>query len=273
MSEQTQQAQTAPIAPEQPRRFELLEMVLQAGENRQDYARGILDIEVQRGQAAEDWKLAKLFYQAGCFADLKGKNPEEGMATAFAKIQLGRSWSMNAGDAVQFIYFDKNGRPQVMSEYLAARMKRAGYNWSIEWLGPPEKCAGCVLWPTKAGEDIEDRDGNPVSVTFTEADAKAAKLLDKDGAWKTYSQDMYFWRAIVRLKRRYAPEVLTGAGVQELAEEFESEQQAGSVEAQQAVLARKLAEVAEFDAKRVKKQEPVGKVDAKPTAEEGEFFQ
>ncbi len=245
---------------------------MQAGESSQNYARDILDIEVQRGQAAEDWQLAKLFYQSGIFSDMKNKSAEEGIATAFAKIQLGRGWGMNAGDAMQFLYFDKNGRPQVMSEYIAARMRRAGYAWDIVFLGAPDKCTGVTLHPKFQGSPItEGNPPRPATVTFSEADAKAAGLLDKDGPWKTYRKDMYYWKAIARMKRYYATDVLAGVAVAELDEQAEYEP-TGSREAQQAVLARKLKDVAEFDAKKAAANGATSTKPEAPEAGSGDFF-
>ncbi len=279
---------TAPIqpAPTPARRgnFELLELIMQAGEqDGKAYAKEILDVEVQRSQLNQDHNLATVFYDSGIFSDLKGKTPEQGIATAIAKIQIGRAWQMNAGDAMQFIYFDRNGKPQVQNEYIAARLKRAGWDWKIQWLQDGDRATGCVLWPRFDGKVLTDHEDKPVSVSFTEKEAERAGLLTKDGAWKTYARDMYYWKAIARLKRQHATDVLTGAslegedyGADALAPVEEMPRQ-GSKEAQAEVLAKKLQAAAEWNAKRNGQPAPPAQVttadsnQTKPDAA-GEFF-
>lgn len=275
MSEETQQAQlpTTP-APEKPPRKSILETILAAGENAApEVQREAISFELTRATFDQDYRLARVFHDSGVFGDIKGKTPEQGIATAFAKIQIGRGWNMNAGDAMQFLFFDRNGSPQVRGEYLAARMKLAGYTWAIEDLKP-----GCRLWPKFRGEPILDEKDIPAFVEFTREDAETAGLLRSDGksAWTGYATDMYFWKAIARLKRRYAPEVLMGAGIADLGEDQEpwnAEKEGGSREAQQRVLAEKLEQVREFDRRRAEKAAP--KNDSATVAPEngkGDFF-
>ncbi len=273
---------TAPVQPTPARRgnFELLELIMQAGEqDGKAYAKEILDVEVQRSQLNQDHNLATVFYDSGIFSDLKGKTPDQGIATAIAKIQIGRAWQMNAGDAMQFIYFDRNGKPQVQNEYIAARLKRAGWDWKIQWLQDGDRSTGCVLWPTFEGKAVTDKDGAPVSVSFTEKEAQDAGLLSKDGAWKTYKKDMYFWKCIARLKRQYATDVLTGASLE--GEDYGADALApepvpqGSKEAQQRVLDEKLKHAREWTAQReAKNGAPAAEAQAEPKAPagNGEFF-
>ncbi len=274
-----EQAQTQTQPQPQPARrgnFELLELILQAGEEEgKSYAREVLDVEVQRQQLNQDWNLAKVFFQSGIFGDLKNKSEEQGIATAIAKIQIGRAWQMNAGDAMQFIYFDRNGKPQVQNEYIAARLKRAGWDWKIQWLQDGPDCTGCVLWPSVNGQVLTDKDGNPVSVSFTKAEAQAAGLLSKDGAWKTYAKDMYYWKCIARLKRQHATDVLTGAAIEEEYVDALDMPDTGSIkpnseEARQFVLEKKLAEARAYDAKKAQQTQQQAE---KPSANgAGEFF-
>lgn len=276
MAEQTT---TTPMQQPPARRtnFDLLELVMQAGEDSKPYAKEILDVEVQRSQLNQDHNLATVFYDSGIFGDLKKGTPEQGIATAIAKIQIGRSWRMNAGDAMQFIFFDRNGKPQVQNEYIAARMKRAGWDWRIQWLQDGDRCTGCVLWPTFDNKRFADHEGNPVTVSFTEKEAQDAGLLSKDGVWKTYKKDMYFWKCIARLKRQYATDVLTGASIE--GEEYGTDTletpQQGSKEAQQRVLDENLKHAREWTAQReAKNGAPAAEAQAEPKAPagNGEFF-
>lgn len=280
MAEQTP---TAPVqqAPARRGNFELLELILQSQEQEsKTLAKQILDVEVQRSQLNQDHNLATVFYNSNIFGDLKKGTPEQAIATAITKIQIGRSWRMNAGDAMQFIFFDRNGKPGVMNEYIAARLKRAGWDWKIQWLQDGDRSTGCVLWPTFDSKPLADKDGAPVSVSFTEKEAQDAGLLSKDGAWKTYAKDMYFWKCIARLKRQYATDVLTGASLE--GEDYgtdaltpEPVPQQGSKEAPQRVLDEKLKHARDWAAQReAKNGAPAAEAQAEPKAPagNGEFF-
>lgn len=262
-----------PAPPQQPKRS-ILETILAASDNpaSAELTQQAMTFELQRSAFEQDYRLARVFFEAGVFNDLKDKSPEQGIAIAFAKVQIGRGWQMNAGDAMQFIYFDRNGTPQIRGEYLAARMKAAGYFWTVEQLKP----AGCRLWPKYKGEAILDDKGIPVFVEFTQEDAQTAGLVgdkDKFSAWKGYAKDMYYWKAIARLKKQYAPEIMLGAGIAELGEESEPWNSGGSREAQQAVLAEKLEHVRRFDAERAgRKADPKPDVLPPPTNSKGDFF-
>ncbi len=272
MSEETQQQPTSQPAAAPSAKKSILETILAAGENAtRETTQEAISFELQRATFDQDYRLARVFHDSGVFGDIKGKTPEQGIATAFAKIQIGRSWNMNSGDSMQFIYFDRNGCPQVRGEYVAARMKVAGYTWAIEDLRP-----GCRLWPKFRGEAILDEKGIPAFVEFTREDAETAGLLRSDGksAWTGYATDMYFWKAIARLKRRYAPEVLMGAGIADLVEDQEpwNAPREASREAQERVLAEKLEQVREFDRKRAEKAAPVNAAAPEATVAKGDFF-
>jgi hypothetical protein len=187
----------------------LLDSILDSSEKTK-YARGILDQKLYRGLFAQDLNMAKVFYASGVFDDLKKLTPEQGVNLALTKIRIGQSWGMSEADAMQYIFF-QNGKPDCMTAYIASRLKLAGWDWAVEELEN-----GIRLWPKRLTEDgtykpILDKDGKPASVKFDAEDAKRAGL-DKKDTYKLYPMDMYFNRAIARLKRRYAPEVLAGAG-------------------------------------------------------------
>ena len=279
MAEQTT---TAPVqqAPARRGNFELLELILQSQEQEsKTLAKQILDVEVQRSQLNQDHNLATVFYDSGIFSDLRKGSAEQGIATAIAKIQIGRAWQMNSGDAMQFVFFDRNGKPQVQNEYIAARMKRAGWDWKIQWLQDGDRSTGCVLWPMLDGKVVTDHENKPASVSFTEKEAKDAGLLSKDGAWKTYAKDMYYWKCIARLKRQYATDVLTGASFQDEdygTDALEPVPQQGSREAQERVKEEKLRQAREWTAQREAKNgapKPEAKAEQPPAAGgTGEFF-
>ena len=101
-------------------------------------------------------------------------------------------------------------------------MQLAGYSWDIDWIGGRENCQGCTIWLKYRGKPVIDRNGNPVSESFTKADATAmlttvwddktrqkrrCSILEKDN-WKMSPRNMYFARAITNTQRFYAPGVL-----------------------------------------------------------------
>lgn len=194
------------------------------------YGREIIESQIAINRFDQQWRLARVFAESGMFTDAQQINQ------AMAKIQIGESWKMSAADAMQFIDVF-TGRPSVRNEYLAAKMRDAGLDWDIEWhRDEKDVCIGCTLWPRRltvsgAWEDITDRkDGKkiPASVSFTKAHADKVKVKE-DGKWITlaekatyqaYPEDLYFSKAIARLKRRYASNILSGMISRDEAEEI-----------------------------------------------------
>ena len=193
------------------------------------YGREIIESQLAINRFDQDWRLARVFAESGLFADAQAVNQ------AMTKVQLGRSWNMEAADAMQHIYF-VNGKPAVQNEYLGAKMRDAGLDWDIEWhRDAAGLCTGVTLWPRRlmlegwkpimeraAGKDI------PASVSFTKADADRVRVKE-DGKWiplsekstyKSFPDDMYFWRAIARLRRRYATNILSGVMTRDEADDI-----------------------------------------------------
>lgn len=212
--------------------MDLLALVVEKQEQ-QGYARQIVEAELERDAFDQDWRLAKVFALSGAFSDIKGVSPQAAVATAMAKIQLGRSWGIVAADAMQFIYFN-NGRPAVQNELIASKLQDAGWTWDLEWQrdgtwGKQEgTVTGCRLWAKYGGKPVLDRDDKPASIQFTKADAEKAliwekgkqiKLIEKWN-YQSWPEDMYYSKCIARLKRRYAPNILRGAVSQEEAEDY-----------------------------------------------------
>ena len=178
-------------------------------------------------------RIARMMFEAGLYNDLKKDGdrfltPEEALARAMVKIELGATMGIEPFEAMNGIYF-VYGRPSLESGIRAAKMKRAGYDW--RFLQHDTK--GCRLVLLKDGKYImkpvlddkglpimEERDGKhvmreePVVVAFVEADAQRAGLLEKKGSlYKVWPQIMYFNRCISIAQKAYAPEVLNGADV------------------------------------------------------------
>lgn len=190
----------------------------------------IVEVEVARQAYAQQRALARDFALSGQFEDLKGATAEQGIATAVVKMQLGTAWGFNPADSMRYLYF-ANGKPAVENEIVAAKLQQAGYQWDIEWLedeqqhkGKPwRRCVGCTLWLKRWNGTIYapmlDRNGKQVSVSFTEGDADHAMIWEKgkqiplSQKWNfvSWARDMYYWRAIARVKKYHAPHVLRGA--------------------------------------------------------------
>jgi len=197
---------------------------------RDNWIAQLVEIELAQQNAAHDLKLARYFAISGKFDDMKGGTAEQNIATAMVKIQLGRAWGFNAADAIRYIYF-VNGKPSLETEIIASKLQQHGYDWDIEWIEDKvthkdrwyQKCVGCRLWLKKLDGKVyvplTDRAGNQVTVEFTEFDADTAQVYEKGGwiplsqkqNYKSWGRDMYFWRAISRVKKYHAPHVLRGA--------------------------------------------------------------
>lgn len=231
--------------PKRTNNAELLDLIIQAGENSQGYAKQIVESELARDAFNQDQRLAKVFAVSGVFSDIKGTTETQAIATAMTKIQLGRSWGVNPADAMQFIYFT-NGRPAVMNELFAAKLKDAGYDWDTafhyEKTGGKKKCIGCTLLPkrwnpetrkyepmmAKTLTDSGTYQDVQLEVSFTKEDADNAMIWEKGKQIKlsekwnfqSWAEDMYFWRTLGRFRRRYAPNVLSGAVPKDEAEDY-----------------------------------------------------
>lgn len=238
-------AQMMPPGPAQaePRARVTVEQLalLPDNERRTNWINALVEAEVAKQNYAYDRALAREFAISGQFDDIKGSSMEQAVATAMVKIQLGRAWGFNAADSIRYIYFT-NGRPALENEIVAAKLQQAGYDWDVEWLeetaqhkGKPwQRCIGCRLWIKKWSvgqqryEPLVDRNSQPISVAFTEADADHAMIWEKgkqiplSEKWnfKSWGRDMYYWRTIGRVKKYHAPHILRGAMLREEALEM-----------------------------------------------------
>lgn len=214
-------------------------------EKRSTWISALAELEIARQHYSHDLAQAKQFVVSGKFDDLKGITVEEAVGTAMVKIQLGRSWGFNTADAMRYIYF-VNGKPSIENEIVAAKLQQAGYDWDIEWQeetvehkGKPwQKCTGCTLWLKKWNPEqrqytaLLNRQGKEISVSFTEADADHAMVyqfdkeakrsvqipLSQKAMFQSWARDMYYWKAIARVKKYHAPHVLRGVLVREEAQ-------------------------------------------------------
>jgi hypothetical protein len=198
---------------------------------RRRWINAMVEAEVARQTYAQDRALAREFALSGLFSDITGSTLEQAIATAMAKIYMGRNWGLNPADSMRYIYFT-NGRPNTENEIIAGKLREAGFEMDPEWLEeeiqhkgkPVKRCIGCVLWISKWDKAAQcykpllDRQGKPVSVSFTQYDADTAQIWEKgkqiplSQKWnfQSWGRDMFYWRCVGRVKKYYAPHVLRG---------------------------------------------------------------
>lgn len=240
-----QQAQQEP-EPEivQPRartsNADLLKLIIESGEHAKGYAQQVVEAELIRDAFDQDWRMAKTFAMSQKFVDLQGSS-SAAVATAMAKIQLGRSWGIGAADAMRFIYFT-NGKPAVETELFAAKLMAAGYSWDVAYDRDEKgRCIGATIFPKLNGKTMTMRQRAPktdaiggwmdvpLEVSFTKMDADAALIWEKgkqiplSQKWnfQSWPEDMYYWRALSRFRRRHAANVMNGAMSRDEAGEIE----------------------------------------------------
>jgi hypothetical protein len=226
----------APAAqPERPPRVTVEQLRdLPESEHKTGWINALVDAELARLNYAQDRQLGRDFAACGQFDDLKNMSPSQAIATAITKQQIGRMWGLKAADSIKSVVFI-NGRPSLENDVVAARLAEAGWAWDIEWIEaegqhkgkPVKQCIGCRLWPKRWSRDegkylpLTDRQGQAVSVEFTEADAERAQIWEKGKQipltqkwnFQSWARDMYYWKCISRLKKFYAPNVMRGGAV------------------------------------------------------------
>jgi hypothetical protein len=216
--------------------------MLPDSERRSNWIASLVEADLARRHYGEDIARARNFALSGLFTDIKTGNMEQQVAAAMVKIQLGRSWGFTAADSMQHIYFI-NGRPSVGNSLVAAKLQQAGYDWDVEWYWEDatneqgkvyQKCTGCRLWPRKWSPEarqmvaLTDREGRPISVAFTKDMADMAEIneggkrikLSEKWNFKSWGQDMFYWRCISRLQKYHAPHVLRGGVMRDEATEL-----------------------------------------------------
>lgn len=185
----------------------------------------IVEREIAAALFDQDSRLATSFALSGLFDNLRGVPQDAAICRAMTFVQLGRSWGMTPGDSMQYIEFNQ-GKPAVRNEYLAARMRDGGLSWDFDWHRDDKgDCIGCTLLLKQRQSDgtyndlMERVNGKETraSVTFTKADAKKVPAkergnditLDQKSTYLAFADDMYYWKCIARVKRRYCTNVLS----------------------------------------------------------------
>ncbi len=96
------------------------------------------------------------------------------------------------------------GKLEISARLMNAMMRRAGIKISIQKSSDDE----CVL------VGLRSDSGDTVTVSYTVAEAQKAGLVKPGGGWVKNPKDMCFARAISRLARQIAPDVIGGCYVE-----------------------------------------------------------
>lgn len=147
-------------------------------------------------------KYAEVLYKGG-FGTKDGNRPER----VAAIIEVGRDVGLTDTNSLANIMV-VNGRPTIWGDAGMALIRASGLLEDFEdtMVGEPgEDSYGCTVRVKRVGA-ARDR-----VVTFTMADARRAKLLDKkDTPWHTYPERMLRWRALGFACRDEFQDVLCG---------------------------------------------------------------
>jgi hypothetical protein len=229
--------QETPISQPEPKlktrqsAIDLLERVVE-----QPIRNQIISAEIARELFDQDWRLARVFQMSGQFNDLKKLTPEQGIATAMAKIRIGRGWGLNETEAMTMVVFI-NGIPTLQNEIIASRLMDAGYYWDLTFeekqVSGGVETTGCIFLPKfrtapdKEYKPILDGTGKPARIHFGHFEASTTliwedgkqKALSEKWNYRAYPRSMYFWRCIAMFKRQYATNILSAARMPFEAEE------------------------------------------------------
>jgi len=96
------------------------------------------------------------------------------------------------------------GKLEISARLMNAMMRRAGIKISIQKSSDDE----CVLVGSRSDS------GDTVTVSYTVSEAQKAGLVKPGGGWVKNPKDMCFARAISRLARQIAPDIIGGCYVE-----------------------------------------------------------
>jgi hypothetical protein len=164
------------------------------------------------------WRTAEAFVKSGAFKGVQD------VALAYVKILLGRDLGLNPAQAMMSLDLVR-GNLQMRGTLLARMVKESPTHDYERVESDAEHCVTDFYGVSKrTGEwTLLGRE------TFTIEDAKAAKIVKDDGAWKTWPKNMLFWRTISNGVKMHCPELLGGVPVYTEADDFREIPAIGSV--------------------------------------------
>ena len=159
------------------------------------------------------------------FAEMLSKSsivPKDYQGNA-GNILVAIQWGMEIGlqplQAMQNIAVI-NGRPSIWGDAMLAIVRGSGL---LEYIREEPTDESCTCTIKRKGED-------PVTRTFTMADAKKARLANKQGPWTQYPKRMMQMRARAYALRDVFPDVLRGVEVAEIASDLPPEKDMGKAD-------------------------------------------
>ena len=132
-------------------------------------------------------------------------------AKVFVSIEAGMEAGFSPMQALKSVYV-VNGMPSLTGKGMMALILKANVCKippTAEWDGEGDNY-GCTILFQRLNQP------KPVSVRFSIADAKAARLWGKSGPWKDYSDQMLQWRCVSRMADFYFADLTAGLGVMEV---------------------------------------------------------
>ena len=121
----------------------------------------------------------------------------------FAVILAGRAYGLDPMTAFRHI-FVAGGRTSPSAQVMAGIiMAREGSARFIEEFNDGDSCTMRFLRPSRG---LDQR------YTYTMAMARKANLIKRDGAWETFPADLLRAKAVARLARIYAPDLINNLG-------------------------------------------------------------
>lgn len=168
------------------------------------------------------WRLADAMANSGAFKQTDA-------ALAFVKITLGRDLGLGPAQAMMSLDVVK-GNLQMRGVLLGSFVRRApDYDYEVVH----SDAERCLVRFYGIGKRTGEWDVLGES-EFTIEDAKQAKLVKDDSAWKAHPRNMLLWRALSNGVKFYCPDLLGGVPVYTEADDFREIPAIGAAESDEA---------------------------------------
>lgn len=141
------------------------------------------------------WGVAVALHKSRMFGDWP--TPE----SVLACVMTGRSFGMDAVSSLRGFQNIK-GRMATSAQTIVGLIKRTSL---CEWFRLVESTPECATWETKRRGEPE-----PVQMSFTIEEARAAGYIKPGGNWDKIPKTMLRWRAATELARAVFPDITAG---------------------------------------------------------------
>jgi len=141
--------------------------------------------------------IAKNAHESGLYSGIGGEQKIFMILMAAQELHISPMMALNGG------LWNIQGKIEISARMINSMLRKAGIHITIK----RSDSKGCVL------EGRRPDTGDTCTVSFLEEDAARAGVLNR-APWKANPEDMYFARAISKLGRRLAPDILGTAYVE-----------------------------------------------------------